>query len=135
MPRVDGRRERISPPLELPDRERSLWVQTVGDCRPEHFVPSDAPLLATYVAALAERETADRHLDEEGRVLAGGKLNPWIGVRRESLKTIGMLSMRLRLCPQARQHKAQTSEGPVMSFYEKMRLNGDDSDADEFAGT
>ena len=71
MPRVDGRRERISPPPELPDRERSLWVQTVGDCRPEHFVPSDAPLLATYCAALAEREAADRHLDEEGRVLAG----------------------------------------------------------------
>ena len=135
MPRVDGRRERISPPPELPDRARSLWLETVGDCRPEHFVPSDAPLLATYCAALAEREAADRHPDEEGRVLAGGKLNPWIGVRREALKTIGMLSMRLRLCPQSRQHKAQTSEGPVMSVYERMRLNGDDDDADEFAGT
>ena len=110
-----------------------LWLATVGDCKPEHFQPSDAPLLATYVAALAEREAADRHLDEEGRILAGGKLNPWISVRREALKTIGMLSMRLRLCPQSRQPKARTSEQPL-SFYERMRLNGDDDEADEFAG-
>jgi phage terminase small subunit len=113
--RVDGRPPRIPPPDALPEPERRIWAGLVGQCPPEHFVGSDEPLLTAYCAAIAEHAVATEALRREGAVLPGGVLNPWGRVLERAIKSMAMLSMRLRLSPQSRREKAK-AERPLSAY-------------------
>jgi len=101
----------IAPPPNLSEPEREIFRTVVGALRPDHFRPSDGPLLAAYCAAhLLERE-AFAALTAEGS-LRNGKESPWLRVHTTQSKLLSMLSTKLRLAPSSRfnnRHAARTA--------------------------
>ena len=97
---VDGKPDRLLPPVSLSDAERTVFVDLVAACDPTHFRPSDLPLLVRYCEAvvLAERAALELRLG----AVVDGKPSPWITIQEKAVRAIVALSMRLRLSPQSR---------------------------------
>jgi hypothetical protein len=118
-PRLDGRPARLRPPASLSEPERRVFLDLVGACDARHFVPSDLPLLRRYVEAVALGDLAAQEL--RGGAVVAGRVSPWVIVQEKSVRAMGLLSLRLRLSPQARIRTAKPA-GQV-SAYEQL---GDD---------
>ena len=89
FPAVDGLSLRLKPPPHMNDAERILFDELVGACDPRHFVTSDLPLLASFVAAsLIAREAAK---DPE-------KIATW----EKAVRLQATLATKLRLAPSTR---------------------------------
>jgi hypothetical protein len=69
-PPVDGSSPRLRPPEHLDDRERALFVELINACAPQHFVKSDAPLLAAYVQSILLSRSAVKHAGKDPAALA-----------------------------------------------------------------
>lgn len=90
-PNVSGTPTRISAPASLTKEEQQLFTELVSSCPPMQFVPSDAPLLVTYIqCTIAVRRAA--------------KDTKAFQVFRDAAKLQTMLATRLRLTPHARVH-------------------------------
>ena len=48
---IAGAIRQLRPPEGLTESEQSLFRQVVAECSGDHFTPSDAPLVAAYVAS------------------------------------------------------------------------------------
>jgi hypothetical protein len=122
---VDTQQIRLRPPPNLPQPERTLFVELVTSCAPSHFKAADLPLLVQYCAASV---LSERALDELRRepVSKDNKASAWLQVFDKANRACMALAMRLRLSPQARQPNNPTRRDPQLSAYERMRL----SDAD-----
>ena len=121
---VDGRPGRLRPPATLSDSERTVFVNLVGACKPEHFQASDLPLLARYCEATVLAEQAAEHLRTEGAVIAG-RVSPWITVQEKAIRALTALSMRLRVSPQARAPNNPSRPQPA-NVYERMALRDEE---------
>src|SRR5437762_236656 len=84
---VDGRPKRLNPPPTLSAQERALFVDLVSTNTPEHFRPSDLPLLCRYVEAAVLAEQAAQEL-RQGAVVSG-KANPWLIVSEKAVRANG----------------------------------------------
>jgi phage terminase small subunit len=129
---VDGRPKRLQPPNTLSDREQVLFVDLVASSKPEHFRPSDLPLLCRYVEASCLAQQAAQEL-RLGAVV-GGKPSPWITVQEKALRAMTALSMRLRLSPQSRIDsktvgRARVNTGPKL--WEMRKPPSEDDEAAE----
>jgi phage terminase small subunit len=123
---LDGRRSRLRPPPTLAEPERTVFLDTVSACKPEHFQPSDIPLLVRYCEACVMAQHAAVQMRAEGAVL-GGRISPWLVVQEKAIRALVALSMRLRLSPQARATNNPSRPQPQASHYEKMALGDGDS--------
>ncbi len=124
--RIDGRPERLTPPTGLKKPARAVFKQIVASCQPEHFNPADLPLLERYCEAIVLASQASHQLSREP--VLGGKVSPWLVVLEKAERSMATLALRLRLCPQSRQHPRSTSRhahGPRASFYETMGADDD----------
>ena len=122
VPRVDGTPARLEPPPDLTAAERAAFVRIVTSTDAKHFVPSDEPLLASYARAIVMEQDAAQQIRQHGAVVKG-RPSPWITVQEKSHRMMAMLSLRLRLSPQARQHYAKPPERhPRPSYYEMMGM-------------
>jgi|SRR5215216_7851150 len=97
---VDGKPPRLNPPETLGEPERVLFTSLVAANSPEHFRPSDLPLLCRYCEASILAEQAAGEL-RHGAVI-DGRPSPWLVVSEKSTRALVALSMRLRLSPQSR---------------------------------
>lgn len=122
--RIDAR-SRLRPPASLVEPERTIFLDLVSTCKPDHFKASDMSLLVRYCEATALADLAATHLREEGAVIAG-RTSPWLVVQEKSVRALVSLSMRLRLSPQARAPNAPTRRLPPTSAYERMALDEPD---------
>ena len=87
--RVDGSPPPLQPPAYLNEEERALFAELIAACDTRAFVPSDTPLLVSFVqATLVARSTA--HDPDKAQL--------W----ERSVKLQATLATRLRLAPQAR---------------------------------
>jgi hypothetical protein len=105
--------------------ERQIFLDLVASTRPEHFKPSDSPLVAAYVrAVLLERRSAQELAAGDDKALPR-----WNG----AVKALLGLSQRLRLSPQSRAPNNPTRPGSKserrLSVYERMALEGEDGTA------
>jgi hypothetical protein len=90
---VNGDPPRLDPPSSLTDPERALFAEIVEACSPKHFVPSDLPLLVSYVqATLLSRQAATN------AATGAAMLALW----EKATRMQATLATRLRLSPQAR---------------------------------
>ncbi len=90
---VKGDPPRLDPPPDLADDERSLFLEIVGTCSPKHFVPSDLPLLISFVqATLLSRQAVSKAADDP-KALA---------LWEKATRMQATLATRLRLAPQSR---------------------------------
>jgi phage terminase small subunit len=122
---VSGPPERIRPPAELAGPAREVFVGLVAAAKPGHFQEIDIPLLAAYCrAAVMEREASAAI----SRALTAAP-PPLLKVHAQSVRTLHMLSQRLRLSPQSRQPNVSrgsaTRPAVAMSAYERMALERD----------
>ncbi len=90
---VEGEPTRLDPPADLTNDERSLFLQIVGACSPKHFVPSDLPVLVSFVQATLLARQAIKIAAKDSAALM-----TW----EKSVRLQGMLATRLRLAPQSR---------------------------------
>src|SRR5262245_33143281 len=97
---VSGKPPRLEPPSSLAKAERSVFLDLVNACDPDHFRFSDAPLLCRYAEAVVLAEQAAKQL-RRGAV-KGGEASAWIVVQEKAVCAMIALSMRLRLAPQSR---------------------------------
>ncbi len=79
---VDGTPPRLTAPSSLNQLERKIFTDIVGASAPEHFRPSDLPLLVSYVQATVLGEHAAAEL-RNGAVI-DGKPSPWITGRKSA---------------------------------------------------
>jgi hypothetical protein len=109
-------------PAGLDENERRVFVDIVGACEPEHFRPSDMPLLVAYVRATLLESRAAQELVREP-VSPKGQVSPWAVIQSNALKSMLGLSLRLRLAPQSR--KAVSTKRPQqLSYYERIAIEG-----------
>jgi hypothetical protein len=115
--------QRLTPPSGLTDDERSRFLDIVMACKPDHFLPSDVPLLCLYVKALAECQLATEQLRAGGRVV-DGKPSAWLAVLTAATKSVLALCMRLRLSPQGRRPTVSASPLPSwpQSYYDRTQI-------------
>ena len=67
--------------------------ELVATCDPNHFRPSDWPLLESYARAICLEQQAYRNLDADGPVFEG-RASSWITVAEKCGRQIVALSMR-----------------------------------------
>jgi phage terminase small subunit len=109
---------RLSPPPNLSESARELFLSIVLAEKTEHFRESDLPLLSQYCEASAMAETAMVEMQKAN--CAPSWLHRW----EKAIKAMAVLSTRLRLCPQARQPN-NPKRPETTSYYERMHLERD----------
>jgi phage terminase small subunit len=115
--------ERLTPPVELSESERAIFLDIVGTVAADHFRPSDSVLLSAYVRAVVREREAAEHLATQGVVSIDNKLSSWVTVQAQALKQVMSLARMLRLTPLARRSNPSRPGKPVvMNYYDKMRL-------------
>jgi len=90
---VNGDPPRLDPPPTLTDPERALFVELVQACSPKHFVPSDLPLVVSYVQATLLSRRA---------VTSAATAPAMLALWEKATRMQATLATRLRLSPQAR---------------------------------
>jgi hypothetical protein len=131
VPPVDGRLPRLRPPASLSEAERKVFIDTVTACKPEHFRPSDLPLLSRYAEVVALSDHAAKQL----RADAASQPYPpsdCLATQERLIKMLVTLGRQLRLSPMARQpnnpsrpQPSNVSGNSGVSAYERMRLEDD----------
>jgi hypothetical protein len=111
---------RLRPSDDLTGPERKLFVDLVLGCRPDHFQPTDAPLLAAYCRAVCLEQTASFKLADAGFVI-DGRPSGWLNILAQATRTISTYSRMLRLNPAGRQSTPSSESEPV-SYYERLAL-------------
>ena len=93
--------ERIDPPADLSGPARDLFLDLVRAVRPQHFLPCDVPLLASYCrAAITEAEASRLIHDGLG---SGEPVDPTVfKAQKASHDIMHRLAVRLRISPQGR---------------------------------
>ncbi len=100
---IQGKPQVPRPSTGLPAEVADIFRELVRTSPSGHFRVSDAPVLEAFAAAVAMARRAELELASSGPVTPTGRVSPWLRVQAEASKTVASLSMRLRLCPQARQ--------------------------------
>ena len=130
VPSVDGRPPRLRPPASLSEAERKVFIDTVSACKPEHFRPSDLPLLSRYAEIVALSDHTAKQLRAD--VASQAYPSDWLATQERLIRMLVTLGRQLRLPPMARQpnnpSRPQTgnfSGNSGVSAYERMRLEDD----------
>jgi len=112
---LNGDPPRLEPPAHLSKPERTLFAELIAVCPAAQFVPSDVPLLASYVQATLLARSAVKRAAGDSRALA---------VWEKASRVAAMLATRLRLSPHSRvDPKVITRNVPQrLSTYERMRF-------------
>ena len=95
----------IDPPVGLIEPVRARFLEIVNAVHPDHFTSADIPLITEYATACNLARQAALALQREPVV--NGRPSAWLVIQEKSLRTIAVLAMRLRLCPQGRMSAAQ----------------------------
>ena len=103
-----GTPPRLSPPDDMSSDARQIFVDIVLANAPDHFRPSDMPLLVRYCQAHAWA----------ARATAADDAKVFVSMS----KLANSLALRLRLSPQARQPRMPKRPQQPLSVYERMRL-------------
>jgi hypothetical protein len=77
-------------------------------------------------------ETAAFELQQGGMVVTGKegpKVSPWFAIHRDATRELRALSQRLQIGPRGRTWKAPKTKPAPVSYYERMRLEGQLDDA------
>jgi len=118
--------ERLTPPVELSESERAIFLDIVGTVAADHFRPSDLPLLSAYVRAIVREREASEQL-AQGVVSIDNKLSSWVTVQAQALKQMMSLARMLKLTPLARRSNPSRPGKPQrLSYYDTMALQQED---------
>lgn len=110
---------RLEPPPELGPIDAEVFRSTVASVAPSHFQAEDVPLLASYARTVVLLRQASAELAREPVV--GTAPSPWLRVHSGLIRSLAILTTRLRLGPRARDHHPRTAKPASQpSFYATM---------------
>jgi hypothetical protein len=113
--------DRIKPPGDLAGEARKLFVDLVCSCRPDHFDPVDAPVLARYARALVEEKVAADELALA--YILDSRPSPWLAIWQAKIRAVTTLSRMLKLNPAGRHSAPSSAEPPLpLSYFERQAL-------------
>ena len=110
--------------------ERSIFVETALSVPDDHFAAEDRVLLAEYCRSAALAKRASEEL--AASAVNGSMPSPWLAVHASAVRSVALLSTRLRLGPRSRSHnvrKTKLSSPP--SYYDRMRLERQQREEEE----
>ena len=110
----------IQPPPDLNKLERQEFAALVLGAPPNHFLPSDLPLLAAYAKAIVEERIAAGEL--AAAYVVDGKPSPWLPIWQAKIRSLTTLARMLGLSPGGRLPSKPTEPEAPMSYYAKQRL-------------
>jgi hypothetical protein len=121
-----GGRRVLEPPPDLSagSIECEIFKATVAAVPPDHFTAEDVTLLAEYArtAALARRASEELAVS----AVAGSMPSPWLAVHASAVRSVALLSTRLRLGPRSRTHNVRKAKpGAPPSYYDTMTIAAD----------
>ena len=121
-----GGRRVLEPPPEFSADgvECRIFVETVASVPADHFAAEDRVLLAEYArtAALARRASEELAVS----AVAGAMPSPWLAVHASAVRSMALLSTRLRLGPRSRTHNVRKAKpGAPPSYYDTMVIAAD----------
>jgi hypothetical protein len=115
-----GQKARLQPPYDLGSLERGIFISVVNSVPAAHFAAEDIDLLRAYVCSLAQQ----RRAAEE--IAAGSKDPFFVTMHAAAVRSIRMLSARLRLGPQSRNRncnqRRQATTRMSVSAYDPLGL-------------
>jgi hypothetical protein len=124
MPRISaealalGHRNRLQPPAELTEPERSIFLEIVAGAPADHFAAEDTPLVRAYASAIAQQRRA-------AAMIASDAVSPlWITMHAAAVASMGVLSIRLRLGVRSRKpnNSRRTAASPP-SYYDTLTVS------------
>jgi hypothetical protein len=123
---LPGGRRVLEPPPDLSSGsiECEIFKATVAAVPPDHFTAEDVTLLAEYArtAALARRASEELAVS----AVAGSMPSPWLAVHGSAVRSVALLSIRLRLGPRSRSHNVRKAKpGAPPSYYDMMIIPAD----------
>jgi hypothetical protein len=108
---------RLQPPSTIGRLERELFIAVTASLDPQHFEPSDLPMLCAYVRACAMEQRAAETLQGNPRD------SDAVAVHSTAIRAMASLSLRLRLLPQSRKPNLRgRSRQAQPSAYQVMGL-------------
>ena len=112
---------RLDPPVEFAggSLEGRIFVETVMSVPADHFAPEDRALLAECRRAAALAQRASEEL--AAGAVVGSMPSPWLAVHGSAVRSVALLSTRLRLGPRSRSH--YTRKGKPVSAPSYYDLN------------
>jgi hypothetical protein len=121
---LPGGRRVLEPPAEFTEGsiERSIFLETALSVPADHFAAEDFVLLSEYsrTAALARRATEELAVS----AVAGAIPSPWLAVHASAVRSMALLSTRLRLGPRSRSHNVRKSKLTAPpSYYDLHPIN------------
>jgi phage terminase small subunit len=115
---------RLTPPANLGEAEKRVFVDLVTSCPSGQFQPSDMALLCLWATTTVQLEQAAGELAAGGMVV-DEKPSPWFTIQQQCARTLALLALRLRLGPQSRSRMAPKTRPAALSYYDRQRLEGD----------
>ena len=118
-----GRRPMESPPeFTEGSIERSIFMETAMSVPPDHFAAEDIVLLAESARSVALAKRASEELAVSA--VAGSMPSPWLAVHSSAVRSLALLTTRLRLGPRSRSHNVRKSRLPLApSYYDLHPVN------------
>jgi hypothetical protein len=92
-----------------------LFRKLIADCAPDHFVPSDRPLLVSYVQATLLARRAAKSMTTDASFAAAFE---------KAVKIQAMLATRLRLAPQSTRRSEDRCAAAIRTPTLSLRLDG-----------
>ena len=123
-----GATRRLTPPAHLGELQRQAFISLVSDCPASQFKRGDVGLLCRWAELTVMAEQAAFELQQGGMVV-DGKPSPWFAIYRDVARELRQLSQRLHLGPRSRSLKAARTQTGPLSYYETMKLEGHEDDA------
>jgi phage terminase small subunit len=112
-------RASIRPPDDLDQIERVEFANLISGVGPNHFLPSDIPLLAAYSKAIVAERVAAGEL--AAAPVINDKPSPWLAVWQARVRALTTLARMLSLSPGGRVASKPSEPEPV-SYYSKLAL-------------
>jgi hypothetical protein len=107
-----------------------VFLNLIATTPASQFAASDIPLVVRYCELVVLAERAAEGMRSALLVTANGKPSPWVALHASAVKGLTLLTLRLKLSPQARSPKAPKKIPTPMSYYERQALIEGDANED-----
>jgi phage terminase small subunit len=123
---------RLRPPDCLGELQKRAFLDLVCSVPAGQFRKCDLSLLCRWAELTIMAEEAAFQLQQGGMVVEGKegpKVSPWFAIHRDTTRELRSLSQRLQIGPRGRTWKAPKTKPGTISYYDRMRLEGELDDA------
>lgn len=118
---TDTTRAVLRAPPDLDALEREVFADIVCGAAPNHFLPSDTPLIAHLARNIVLTRTAFGEMKAAGFV-ADGKASPWLTILQHAAKEMRATARMLSLSPASYREQPKPEDLEPVSYFTRQSL-------------